>query len=211
MIQAIAQLTRCDRDLANVIDTYGNPPFWQRERSFAGLVRIILGQQVSVASANAIYQKLADLVQPLTPDCVLSFSDEQLKSVGLSRQKITYTRALATAIASQQLDLQQLEQHDDDILRQELVKIKGIGDWTVDIYLMMCLQRPDAFPKSDLGVIIAYQKLKNLPTRPTTNELVQASRKWQPWRAVATRILWHYYLSLIQPQKYLKAPQEFTP
>lgn len=191
----IRELTNLDSDLANIIHTYGNPPNWTREKGFIGLVRIVLGQQVSVAAANSIYNRLVTLVTPLTPENLLAFDDIQLQSVGLSRQKIVYLRALASAIASGELDLDQLEDADEATLRTELIKVKGIGDWTVDIYLMMALQRPDAFPKSDLGVIIAYQKLKNLPTRPTPIEIEKIAEKWRPWRAIATRILWHYYLN----------------
>ncbi|OKH51615.1 hypothetical protein NIES2101_17755 [Calothrix sp. HK-06] len=191
----IQELVSRDNDLAEIIQTYGYPPNWIREKGFIGLIRIILGQQVSVASANAIFKKLELLVNPLTPENFVTFDDSQLQSAGLSRQKIVYTRALAAAITSKQLDLDKLELGDEAILRAELTKIKGIGNWTVDIYLMMSLQRPDAFPASDLGVILAYQKLKDLPTRPTPQQLEVIAEKWCPWRAIATRILWHYYLN----------------
>jgi DNA-3-methyladenine glycosylase II len=199
--QAIQELTkrvseayRRYRDLAYIIETYGNPPNWEREKGFIGLIRIILGQQVSVAAANSIYNRLQSLIIPLSPANFLKFDDTELQAVGLSRQKIVYTRDLANAIANQELDLDELEQADEATLRQELIKIKGIGEWTVDIYLMMSLQRPDAFPKSDLGVILAYQKLKKLPTRPTPKQLEEIAEKWRPFRAIATRILWHFYL-----------------
>jgi DNA-3-methyladenine glycosylase II len=191
----IRELTILDSDLANIIHTYGNPPNWTREKGFIGLVRIVLGQQVSVAAANSIYNRLQALVIPLSPENLLTFDDIQLQSVGLSRQKIVYLRALASKITSRELDLEQLENADEATLRTELTKVKGIGDWTVDIYLMMALQRPDAFPKSDLGVIIAYQKLKSLPKRSTPIEIEKIAEKWRPWRAIATRILWHYYLN----------------
>ncbi|BAZ15365.1 HhH-GPD family protein [Calothrix sp. NIES-4071] len=191
----IQELVSRDDDLAQIIQTYGYPPNWIREKGFIGLIRIILGQQVSVASANAIFNRLQILVNPLTPENFITFDDSQLQTAGLSRQKIVYTRALAAAITSKQLDLDKLELADEPILRTELTKIKGIGNWTVDIYLMMSLQRPDAFPASDLGVILAYQKLKDLPTRPTPSQLEVIAEKWRPWRAIATRILWHYYLS----------------
>ncbi|NJL63553.1 MAG: DNA-3-methyladenine glycosylase 2 family protein [Methylacidiphilales bacterium] len=192
--QAIQELTKCDCDLAYIIETYGYPPNWEREKGFIGLIRIILGQQVSVAAANSIYNRLQSLIIPLSPENFLKLDDGQLQAVGLSRQKILYTRNLANAITSGQLDLDTLERADEAILRQELIKIKGIGEWTIDIYLMMSLQRPDAFPKGDLGVILAYQKLKNLPIRPTHQEIEKIAEKWRPFRAVATRILWHYYL-----------------
>ncbi|PAX52721.1 hypothetical protein CK510_17820 [Brunnivagina elsteri CCALA 953] len=193
--QAIQELTKCDEDLAYIIETHGYPPNWEREKGFIGLVRIILGQQVSVAAANSIYNRLQSLIIPLSPENFLKFDDAQLQAVGLSRQKILYIRNLANAITNRELNLDELERTDEAILRQELIKIKGIGEWTIDIYLMMSLQRPDAFPKGDLGVIIAYQKLKNLPTRTTPKELEIIAEKWRPFRAIATRILWHYYLN----------------
>jgi DNA-3-methyladenine glycosylase II len=192
--QAIQELTKCDCDLAYVIETYGYPPNWEREKGFIGLVRIILGQQVSVAAANSIYNRLQSLIIPLSPENFLKFDDTQLQAVGLSRQKISYIRNLANAITNRELNLDELERKDEVILKQELIKIKGIGEWTIDIYLMMSLQRQDAFPKSDLGVILAYQKLKNLPARPTPKQLEEIAEKWRPFRAIATRILWHYYL-----------------
>jgi DNA-3-methyladenine glycosylase II len=191
----IQELVSRDSDLAEIVQTYGCPPNWKQEKGFVGLIRIILGQQVSVASANAIFKKLELLVSPFTPENFITFEDSQLNKAGLSRQKIVYTRALAAAMASKKLDLDKLELGDEATLRAELTGIKGIGNWTVDIYLMMSLQRPDAFPSSDLGVILAYQKLKNLSTRPIPIELEFIAEKWRPWRAIATRLLWHYYLN----------------
>lgn len=192
----IQELSERDSDLAKIIVEYGHPPNWEREEGFPGLVRIIVGQQVSVASANAISKRLINLVQPLTPENFLKFDDMQLQKVGLSRQKITYCRALSQAISNGEIDLDFLASAEEETIRTQLKSIKGIGDWTVDIYLMMSLQRADAFPKGDLGLIIAYQKLKNLPSRPTPKELEYIAEKWRPWRAIATRILWHYYLSI---------------
>ncbi len=190
----LKELATKDEDFAEILEKWGNPPRWEEDAGFSGLVRTILGQQVSVGSANATMKRLCDL-EPLTPENLLELDDTQLKACGISRQKIVYVKELATAITKQELDLQQLAIADDTTIRNQLKRIKGIGDWTVDIYLLMSLQRPDAFPKGDLGVIAAYQKLKNLSTRPTPDELEIIAEKWRPWRAIAARILWHYYLN----------------
>ena len=194
---ALRVLAHLDKDFAQVLETFGSPPIWERETGFPTLLRIILEQQVSLAAARAVFNRLCDVVQPLTPENFLTLDDLQLRGIGFSRQKMLYGRELANAIANGQLDLSKLETMDETTIRTELKRIKGIGDWTVDIYLLMALQRPDVFPKGDLGVAIALQKLKGLTTRPTPTELEAIAQHWRPWRAVATRILWHYYLSAI--------------
>ena len=194
-IVGLKELASIDEDFAQILQNFGNPGRWEEDAGFSGLVRTILGQQVSVSSASAIMKRLCETVVPLTPENLLEFDDSQLKAIGISRQKTVYIKELAIAISRGDLDLQQLALADDTTIRNQLKGIKGIGDWTVDIYLLMCLQRPDAFPKADLGVIIAYQKLKKLEKRPTPNQLEIIAEKWRPWRAIAARILWHYYLN----------------
>lgn len=193
--QGVGELASRDRDLARIVEQFGYPPNWQCEPGFIGLIETILGQQVSVASAKAIFKRLSSIVVPLTPENLLTYDDLQLQAAGLSRQKISYCRGLAQAITSGKLNLDKLALEDEATIRTELKQIKGIGDWTVDTYLLMSLQRPDVFPKGDLGLIVGYQKLKNLATRPTPNEIEKIAEKWRPIRAIATRLLWHYYLS----------------
>ncbi|MEM7594122.1 MAG: DNA-3-methyladenine glycosylase 2 family protein [Cyanobacteria bacterium P01_A01_bin.83] len=194
-IAAIEELIQRDRNLAEIIDIWGYPPSWQRSPGFATLIRIILEQQVSYASAKATFKRLEDAVADITPASFLTLDDAELKAVGFSRQKTRYGRILAQAILNQELDLVNLSSASDQEIRQELTKIKGIGDWTVDIYLMMALQRPDVFPAKDLAVAIALQEIKNLPQRPTADELEVIAEAWKPYRAIATKILWHYYLN----------------
>ncbi|MDZ8056442.1 MAG: DNA-3-methyladenine glycosylase family protein [Aulosira sp. ZfuVER01] len=203
-IHALMVLANLDKDFAQILETFGPPLMWERETGFPTLLRIILEQQVSLAAARAVFTRLCNLIQPLTPENFLTLDDGQLKEIGFSRQKMLYCRELANAILNDRLDLVQLETMDETTIRTELKRIKGIGDWTVDIYLLMALQRPDVFPKGDLGVIIAVQKLKGLTTRPTPTEIEAIAQHWRPWRAVATRILWHYYLSDITVKKKLK-------
>lgn len=194
-IAAVEELTRRDRDLAYVIDHYGYPDRWQRKPGFATLIRIILEQQVSYASAKAAFKRLNEAVDNLTPASFLSLDDAELKTVGFSRQKTGYGRILAQAVLDQTLDLAGLTNLEDAEIRQQLTALKGIGDWTVDIYLMMALQRQDVFPHKDLAVAIAIKEIKDLPTRPKAAELEVIAEPWQPYRAIATKILWHYYLN----------------
>lgn len=184
-----------DRDLSLIIQTLGNPPKWQRKPGFATLIQLILEQQVSLAAAKAVFTRLTQTVSPLTPENFLTLDDEQLRAIGFSRQKTRYGRALAIAITNGKLDLEQIAQLDNQTIRTELTQIKGIGNWTVDNYLLMALQRQDVFPQGDLALAIAVQKIKKLSTRPTPKELATIALSWQPWRAIAARILWHYYLN----------------
>lgn len=194
-IKNVDKLIKRDRDLAKVIEVWGYPPQWQREPGFATLIRIILEQQVSYASAQATFKRLNDAVATLTPTRFLAIDDAELKAIGLSRQKTEYGRGLAQAIINQTLNLASLDKLDDRDVRKSLTQIKGIGEWTVDIYLMMALQRQDVFPAKDLAVAIAVQEIKDLSIRPTAVELASIAELWKPQRAIATQILWHYYLN----------------
>lgn len=191
----LAFLSSLDPDLAEVVTEYGPPPLWAREPGFPTLLHIILEQQVSLASAKAAFNKLVEASGGLTPARFLEFSDTELKLIGFSRQKTKYGRELAKAINSGEFDLQNLEQLNDRDARQELIKIKGIGPWTADIYLLMALLRPDVWPIGDLALAKALQNLKNLPEIPTAEQQLSISNPWKPWRAVAARIVWHFYLS----------------
>ncbi|MDJ0594214.1 MAG: DNA-3-methyladenine glycosylase 2 family protein [Pleurocapsa sp. MO_226.B13] len=192
---AIQELIKRDRDLAAVVARLGSPPQWQRKPGFPTLIQIILEQQVSLASAKVTFERLNNAVTELTPASFLSLDDAELKAVGFSRQKTRYGRELSLAIVDRRLDLDSLEKLNDAEVRKQLIQIKGIGDWTVDMYLMMALQRQDIFPSKDLAVVIATKELKKLSTRPKKTELETIATQWQPYRAIATQILWHYYLN----------------
>ena len=184
-----------DPDLAKIMDKLGPPPMWAREPGFPTLIHIILEQQVSLASARAAYKRLLAEASPLTPARFLQLDDYTLKQVGFSRQKTSYARGLAQSILNGQLDLEELEKLEDEAVRSELIAVKGIGPWTADIYLLMALRRPDAWPSGDLALANAAQRVKRLASRPTPVELDALGATWRPWRAVAARLLWHYYLS----------------
>jgi len=182
-----------DKNLQKVIREYGYPPLWIRSNTFETLVLTILEQQVSLASAYAAYKKLKERLKVITPKKLLSLSDEELRSCYFSRQKIIYTRELANAIISNQINLKKFCEQDDDIVRTELKKLKGIGDWTVDIYLIHALQRTDVFPIGDLALVNAIKMVKPLPTT-TKEELISLSEQWKPYRSIATMLFWHYYI-----------------
>ncbi|MBT3337989.1 MAG: DNA-3-methyladenine glycosylase 2 family protein [Anaerolineae bacterium] len=191
----VLYLTEIDLDLKKVVDNLGNPPLWPRKPGFPTLVHIILEQQVSLASAKAAFEKLNKAATELTPERMLAFSDIELRAFGFSRQKAKYCRELSQAIINGQLDLDKLKNYDNSKAQSELMKIKGIGPWTASIYLLMALLRSDIWPPGDIALEKAIQKIKNLPEKPNRERADEIARQWKPWRAVAARILWHYYLS----------------
>jgi DNA-3-methyladenine glycosylase II len=188
-------LIRKDPDLAKVVENCGPPPLWKRKPGFGTLVHIILEQQVSLASARAALNKLMNAVSPLTPEKFLQQDDQALRAYGFSRQKTAYCRDLAESVISGRLELKRLYAITDNQVRRKLMTVKGIGRWTADIYLLMVLRRPDIWPVGDLALVSAIQNLKQLPARPGPEEISTLAVAWKPWRAVAARILWHYYLS----------------
>jgi DNA-3-methyladenine glycosylase II len=159
------------------------------------LLRTILEQQVSLASARAAYDKLLAIAAPLTPARFLELDDLELRAVGFSRQKARYGRELAAAIASGELDLDRLHELDDEAVAAALTRVKGIGRWTADIYLLLALRRPDIWPSGDLALALAVQQAIGLAATPAPPEMERIAEAWRPWRAVAARLLWHYYLS----------------
>jgi len=195
LTEGLRSLAERDADMARLLAELGAPPKWFREPGFPTLVHIILEQQISLASARAAFTRLLSLAAPLTPQNFLALDERQLKQAGFSRQKIIYARHLAQLISDGQLNLQALDALDDVEVKAELTKVKGIGAWTADIYLLMALRRPDAWPVGDLALAVAVQKVKRLAARPAPGELAAIGEAWQPWRAVAARLLWHYYLN----------------
>lgn len=187
-------LAERDADLAAVLARFGPPPLWTREPGFPTLLRIILEQQVSLASARATFERLSALAAPLTPASFLALDDETLRAAGFSRQKSRYGRELAQAVLSGRLNLDALPDLPDDEVRAALIAIPGIGPWSAEIYLLMALRRADAWPVSDLGVIVGLQQVKGLPHRPTREQADALAEPWRPWRSVATRLLWYNYL-----------------
>ncbi len=193
--RALGELAGRDRDLGRVLSSLGPPPMWDREPGFPTLVHIILEQQVSLASARACFDKLLKTVERLTPESLLTLDDGVLKEAGFSRQKTAYARILAEEVRTGTLDLVGLANLPDDEAREQLMRLKGIGRWTADIYLLMALGRPDVWPVGDLALVIAAQRVKGLEARPNPEEFRDLGEAWRPWRSVAARLLWHHYLS----------------
>jgi len=185
-----------DPDLLSVIHTYGYPPMWQRPNTFETLVHIILEQQVSLASALAALNKLREKVTIITPEAVLALTDAELKACYFSRQKTIYTRHLAEALVTGKLNLEALPTLPNEEIRIILSQLKGIGNWTIDIYLIFVLQRADIFPLGDLAAVNALKQLKQLPKDTNRETLPAIIEQWAPRRTIATMLLWHYYLSL---------------
>ncbi len=194
-VQGVRFLADRDAHLAEVVDTYGQPPLWVREPGFPTLVYIILEQQVSLASAKAAFDRLNAAVRPLTPKRFLKLTDAELLRIGFSRQKTLYTRLLADSLARRHFDLRYLHDLHDDAARKMLIALKGIGRWTADIYLLSALRRPDIWPTGDLALATAVQEVKRLRKRPSPERLEKLSHPWRPYRAVAARLFWHAYLS----------------
>lgn len=189
------KLAKKDKDLDFIYRTYGTPPLWSREPTFASLIHIILEQQVSLASALSAFNKLKENIGQVTPENVLKLNDREMKASYFSRQKTVYARSLAEAVLDKSLDLKGLQTLSDEEAKSELKKIKGIGDWTADIYLMMAMLRPDIMPKGDLALHVAYKNVKNLDKRPKSDEFIEITKIWKPFRSTAARLLWHFYLS----------------
>lgn len=192
---AVEELVQRDADLARVYAQFGVPPMWDRQPGFATLIHMILEQQVSLASAQAAFDRLCEAVDPLTPPGFLELDDQALRAVGFSRQKTSYGRYLARAILDGALDLNALSTWPDEEVHTKLCELKGIGPWTADIYLLMVLCRPDRWPIGDRALVVAAREVKGLDADPTPQEMTDLGEAWRPYRSVAARLLWHHYLN----------------
>ena len=166
---------------------------FNKKKGFEGLISLIVEQQLSVASAKAIFIRIKDLIKPFTAKKFIEIKETDLKKAGLSSQKINYCKGIANKIISGDLNLKKLEKKNDAEAIKELVKIKGIGEWTAKCYLLGCLKRIDIWPSSDLGIIVAIQKLKNMEERPKELTIEEIAEPWSPYRSVAALLLWSTY------------------
>ncbi len=178
-----------------MIEVHGYPPCWSRDASFATLINIILEQQVSLASAKAAFTKLEHKIGTVEPEKFLLLSDEEMKSCYFSRQKIIYAKALALAIVKREVLIEQLIHMENDEIISLLTKIKGIGEWSVTIFLMMALHRLDCFPEGDIALIKSVKEVKNLSLHTLKQDILNTSTAWKPFRTIAAYMLWHAYLS----------------
>ncbi len=187
----VKKILAADKLFASIHKQYGAPPNWSRPQGFVSLSKIILEQQVSLASANAHFLKLNSYIKSFTPSNILKLTDEEMRSCQISRQKATYLRELSRTIIQREIDLKNLSLFPETEIRKQLTSIKGIGHWTAYVYLMFCLQAKDIFPLGDIAVI---NTVKELTGAKTKEDILYLSEKWKPVRSLAAYFLWHYYL-----------------
>lgn len=180
-----------DAVFSEIVKLYGEPGFVTRPPGFESLCKIILEQQVSLESARASFNKLKNLMGNFTPGNVIEVTDLEFRACGISRQKTSYLRALAETILDGTLNFESFATKHHDEVRQELLRVKGIGNWTVDVYLMFCLQSPDILPLGDIGIVSA---IKDVWGFTAINDMLELSKIWSPYRTTAAFFLWHYYL-----------------
>ncbi|MGY8689546.1 MAG: DNA-3-methyladenine glycosylase family protein [Verrucomicrobiales bacterium] len=186
--------------MRRVHEVTGNPPLRRNEPGFEGLARIIVGQQLSVASARAIWERALATAKPFTAQRLLKLDEATLRSPGLSRPKIKTLRAIAESVDGRELNLARLAELSDDDIHTQLTAISGIGPWTADIYIMLCLGRANAWASGDLALQVAIQELLDLAERPSAQETAKFAEAWRPWRAVAAGLLWAYYAAVRLPK-----------
>ena len=188
----VRRLKKLDTVFVEIANRYGIPPNWKRDQGFVSLCRIILEQQVSLAAANAHYLKLKAYLKGISPRKILKLTNEEMRECQISRQKAEYLRQLAMAVLEKRISFSSLEQQDIDETRRQLTSIKGIGNWTTDIYLMFCLQKKDIFPFGDIAVVSTIRELYQVAE---LEEIRLLAENWRPYRSLAAYFFWHYYLS----------------
>lgn len=193
---ATRTLARRDPDLGAIVWRHGPPPLWSRRPGFATLVRIILEQQVSLAGARTMFERLRANTGTVTPQAIADFGVDRMRGIGFTRQKASYCHGLATDILSGRVNLAAIARCDDETGRPQLLAVRGLGPWSVDVYYLMALRRPDVWPHGDLALAIAVHEVKRLRRRPDHPRLTKLAEQWAPWRSVAARILWSHYLAV---------------
>ena len=194
LLFAVKQLSKSDSDLSAIFKINGVPPLWARRPGFATLIKIILEQQVSLSSAKAINDKLHKNIKPFTPVRFLELGILNLKKLGVTRQKSSYCINVAEAVTDNKFSFTSLNKLDDYNTRQILMKIKGVGSWTADIYLLMALRRPDIWPKGDIALAKSMKNVKRFKDLPSYEEQLRVAEMWRPYRSVAARMLWQHYI-----------------
>ena len=186
-------LARGDAQVARALERFGYPELRRRPAGFETLLRAIVFQQISIHAAGAIWKRIEAAVAPLTAETYCATGDDVIRACGFSRQKLLYARSLAELVASGDVPLDALDAMDDEAAIEQLVKIKGIGRWTAEIYLMFALGRRDILPADDLGLVVGMQRLKCLAKRPDRKRMLKLAESWRPRRSAAAHLLWHYF------------------
>jgi len=193
LASAAAELASRDRHLGSTFKTLGVPPMWGRRPGFETLLRIVLEQQVSLISARAMFKRLKSNIEPFNAASFIAKGEPFLRSLGVTRQKAHYCVRVAEAFKNG--DLNRLNLMSDEEAHTTLLRIKGVGPWTANIYLLMALKRPDIWPDGDIALASAAGKLLKMNARPSFTKLAKLADKWRPYRSVAARMLWQYYLA----------------
>ncbi len=191
MEEAAKYLSKKDSIFKLIIKEYGLPIIPSRPQGFETLVLLILEQQVSIDSAKATFIKLKKKTKIISPKKLVELTDEDYREAGVSRQKTSYIKGLSKTILEKEIDIESLALKPAEQVREELIKIKGIGNWTIDVYLMFCLQAPDIIPLADIAVVNTIKELLDIHEKPAMESY---TKKWEPYRSAATFLLWHYYL-----------------
>ena len=191
--EKILYLAKKDKDLINLFKSYTNFGEYSRNKGFKGLLQLIIEQQLSVASAKAIYKKMKLKLKNISPEALLNTSDLDLKECGLSKQKISYLKGLALNCVNKEINFKELHKLDDELLIEEITRIKGIGPWTAQCYMLASLKREDVWPVADLGLMEAVKRIKNLEERPSKEEMEKISQIWRPYRSIVANVLWASY------------------
>ena len=193
LVEAAESLAARDSGLRLIYEAHGVPPMWARRPGFPTLLQIIIEQQVSLVSARSMLKRLKSNIEPFTPERFIELKEEFLRSLGLTRQKSHYCVQLARAFSEGRLN--KISRMSDEEAQAALVSIKGIGPWSANVYLLMALKRPDIWPTGDVALATAVGKIRTLPQRPSFRQLSEMAEAWRPFRSVAARMLWQYYLA----------------
>lgn len=191
MQEIINFLSQKDKTIRFIIENYGNPKIQERQEGFASMCHIILEQQVSIASAKACYDKIQNQLQEITPTTIVNSTDEQLKSCGVSRQKICYLKDLAHKVINKEINFETYSSKTELQIRNELITTKGVGNWSIEVYLMFCLQLQDIIPLGDIAIKNTLKELYNCHSH---EQMIAISDNWKPYRTIASFTIWHYYL-----------------
>ena len=190
----VSHLCRLEPVFRRQVARLGLPPLWERDPGYETLVRIILEQQVALASANALRLRLIERLGAITPQTMANAGVDGLRALGMTRQKSAYCVGLAEQVIDGRFDFAEVSRADDATAHAMLVALKGVGPWTAAIYQLMALRRPDIWPRGDLALDLALAKLHGLEAKPAPDHAVELTARWAPWRSVGARLLWQGYL-----------------